>query len=157
MMKITKCEKCGIERNADTVDFCPRCAYGLTVMPIAAESQRNSRDNARAKERRQNILDMVKSEERWYRESLDLHNFESLIKSLPPQVHTQSRKRGLIMFKKKLVVTLKDSYQMSFPRIATLLGYKDHTTALYHYNWCKERKVAGYRPWDVRQGVRMST
>jgi hypothetical protein len=50
--------------------------------------------------------------------------------------------------RRKLVVILKDRFDLSYPAIAELLGYADHTAPLHHY---KKEKRANVSPEERKQ------
>ena len=67
-----------------------------------------------------------------------------LLKSLPKDVQdalfSRSRAKHVMAIRGKVIVLLKDRFELSFPAIAELLGRKEHTTVMHHYHRIKRAK-----------------
>lgn len=63
-------------------------------------------------------------------ESGELENF---IKELPLAVFTRNREPDIVEMKRQAIITLRNKYELSFPKIAKILKYKEHTTPMSLY------------------------
>lgn len=64
----------------------------------------------------------------------------------PKDITRQTRKAEYVRARWLVIVILKDHMNMSYQRIANVLGYKDHTTALYAYK--QGRLLYGDVSWN---------
>ena len=107
------CEKCGVKRDLDIAKICPVCQYGK---PESVRKKLGLKIK---------VSDISK-------------DFRLLI--TPDEFMNQFSKKQLngrtleiVARKKAIVRTLRDHYKLSFPIIAKLMKYRDHTTAFHHY------------------------
>ena len=60
-----------------------------------------------------------------------------VLKMLPQDIKTslysKSRRKQNVLVRRKIIVILRDRYELTFPAIAELLGYKEHTSVVHHY------------------------
>ena len=102
---LIKCRKCKVKRR-DEIKKCPVC-----------NKPEEKYVQVKWKKQRKRL---------W--EKQDLTEFINMI---PP--NTEGRKKEAVEIKRVFIIQLREKYKLSFSKIGRILGYKDHTTALYHY------------------------
>ena len=64
-----------------------------------------------------------------------------LPKDVQDALRSTSRAKHVIEIKTKIIILLKDRFDLSFPAIAELLGYSDHSGVIHHYHKVKRASI----------------
>lgn len=60
------------------------------------------------------------------------------ISYIPGILEQNNRHKNTIIIRRSMAWILREIYQLTYQDIAQILGYKDHTTSLYHYRKYQE-------------------
>ena len=120
-----KCSKCKTIRNKTLSDICVICKDKKIV---------NEMDDNTLKEiptyHRKKIIEVA-------REEIDIE-LKKYIKTLASCIKDKSRTRENVQERVQAICNLRNVYKLSYPKIAKILNYSDHTTCVYHFHkYCK--------------------
>lgn len=108
------CKKCGVRRNLKIAKECPVCLNDSSILKKKLKIKK-------------------RFDYKGYSKDFKLFNRPEEYLMQFSKIQLQGRKLAVTKLKKSVVRVLRNHYKLSFPKIAKLMGYKDHTTALHHY------------------------
>ena len=135
-----KCKR-GHQWNDDIANQCPACLYGEP-----GQGDHEARHEAREKEKTRPL------KRRLYQKKLIVLSAEvnekvrKYLEFLTGKMKTRRRPPRVLDDSRNLIGELRETHKLSFPQIAKLFGYKDHSTVLYHYQqWKKNNERGGQK------------
>ena len=119
-----KCTKCRKLYNSETGE-CPNCLYlkgkekNILVMRELQKNQGRAASKRGQREKKEVNVKIIEQNP----------TLEEYVKTIPKRLLKKSTK--INVEKISVVITLRGKYKLSYPKIAKILGYKDHSTVLH--------------------------